>query len=81
MQLSKHELQQGLNHIYDTLIVGGGTGGLSAGIYLQRFRLSSLLQLPWEMVPSVQPKFGEKSVAQESGWRIYKWQFNRTRYD
>ncbi|MEQ9354928.1 MAG: NAD(P)-binding protein [Coleofasciculus chthonoplastes F2-STO-03] len=32
-----------LNHIYDAIVVGGGAGGLSAGIYLQRFRLSSLI--------------------------------------
>lgn len=43
MQLSKHKIQQHLDHVYDTLIVGGGAGGLSAGIYLQRFRLSSLI--------------------------------------
>jgi len=43
MQLSQQTLQTRLNHIYDTLIVGGGAGGLSAGIYLQRFRLSSLI--------------------------------------
>lgn len=29
--------------IYDCIIVGGGAGGLSAGIYLQRFLLNSLI--------------------------------------
>lgn len=29
--------------IYDTLIIGGGPGGLTAGIYLQRFRRNVLL--------------------------------------
>lgn len=43
MQLSKHKLHERLDHVYDTLVVGGGAGGLSAGIYLQRFRLSSLI--------------------------------------
>lgn len=43
MQLSKRELQQRLDRVYDTLIIGGGAGGLSAGIYLKRFRLSSLI--------------------------------------
>ncbi|MEH2359785.1 NAD(P)/FAD-dependent oxidoreductase [Nostoc sp.] len=43
MKLSKKNLNQRLNQIYDVIIVGGGAGGLSAGIYLQRFRLSSLI--------------------------------------
>jgi hypothetical protein len=43
MQLSKQDLENAENKIYDTLIVGGGAGGLSAGIYLQRFRLSSVI--------------------------------------
>ncbi|WP_414573717.1 NAD(P)/FAD-dependent oxidoreductase [Nostoc sp. CCY 9925] len=43
MELSKKNLNQRLNQIYDVIIVGGGAGGLSAGIYLQRFRLSSLI--------------------------------------
>lgn len=43
MQLTKHHLQQQPDRIYDTLIIGGGAGGLSAGIYLQRFRLSSVI--------------------------------------
>ena len=43
MQLTKKNLPERLNHIYDAIVVGGGAGGLSAGIYLQRFRLSSLI--------------------------------------
>ncbi|MGJ5631706.1 FAD-binding protein [Nostoc sp. CALU 1950] len=43
MKLSNQNLNQRLNKIYDVIIVGGGAGGLSAGIYLQRFRLSSLI--------------------------------------
>lgn len=43
MQLSKNNLSERLNHTYDAIVVGSGAGGLSAGIYLQRFRLSSLI--------------------------------------
>lgn len=43
MQLSKQNLQDRTNYIYDAIVIGGGAGGLSAGIYLQRFRLSSLI--------------------------------------
>ncbi|MBR8826343.1 MAG: NAD(P)/FAD-dependent oxidoreductase [Gomphosphaeria aponina SAG 52.96 = DSM 107014] len=43
MKLSKKNLQERSNQIYDVVIVGGGAGGLSAGIYLQRYRLSSLI--------------------------------------
>ncbi|WP_421659411.1 NAD(P)/FAD-dependent oxidoreductase [Leptothermofonsia sp. ETS-13] len=43
MKLSKKNLEQRLDHIYDAIVVGGGAGGLSAGIYLQRYRLSSLV--------------------------------------
>src|SRR5512136_2194689 len=43
MQLSKNNLSERLNHTYDAIVVGGGAGGLSAGIYLQRFHLSSLI--------------------------------------
>lgn len=43
MQLSKNDLAKKTNQIYDTIIVGGGAGGLSAGIYLQRYCLSSLI--------------------------------------
>jgi thioredoxin reductase (NADPH) len=43
MKLAKHNLDQRLNHVYDVIIVGGGAGGLSAAIYLQRYRLSCLV--------------------------------------
>lgn len=43
MKLKKNSLDQRLDHLYDVIVVGGGAGGLSAGIYLQRFRLSSLI--------------------------------------
>lgn len=43
MKLSKKNLDQRLNHCYDVIIVGGGAGGLSAAIYLQRYRLSCLV--------------------------------------
>lgn len=43
MQLSKNNLQERQNQIYDVIVIGGGAGGLSAGIYLQRYRLSSLI--------------------------------------
>ena len=43
MKLSKQNLDQRTDHIYDAIIVGGGAGGLSAGLYLQRYRLSSLM--------------------------------------
>lgn len=43
MQLSKKNLEERLDRVYDAIIVGGGAGGLSAGIYLQRYRLSSLI--------------------------------------
>ncbi|MBD3882010.1 NAD(P)/FAD-dependent oxidoreductase [Phormidium tenue FACHB-886] len=43
MKLSKKTLDQRLNHVYDVIIVGGGVGGLSAAIYLQRYRLSCLV--------------------------------------
>jgi Thioredoxin reductase len=43
MKLSKKNLEQRLDHVYDAIVVGGGAGGLSAGIYLQRYRLSSLV--------------------------------------
>jgi thioredoxin reductase (NADPH) len=43
MQLSKLELQNRRDRVYDTLIIGCGAARLSAGIYLQRFRLSSLI--------------------------------------
>lgn len=43
MKLSKKNLEQRTDQIYDVIVVGGGAGGLSAGIYLQRYRLSSLV--------------------------------------
>lgn len=43
MKLSKKTLDQRLNQVYDVIIVGGGAGGLSAAIYLQRYRLSCLV--------------------------------------
>jgi thioredoxin reductase (NADPH) len=43
MKLSKKNLDQRRDHIYDVIVVGGGAGGLSAGIYLQRYLLSSLV--------------------------------------
>jgi thioredoxin reductase (NADPH) len=43
MKLSKKNLDQKLEHTYDVIIVGGGAGGLSAAIYLQRYRLSCLV--------------------------------------
>ncbi|HEY9647323.1 MAG TPA: NAD(P)/FAD-dependent oxidoreductase, partial [Chroococcidiopsis sp.] len=39
----KKNLDQRLDHVYDVIIVGGGAGGLSAAIYLQRYRLSCLV--------------------------------------
>ena len=47
MQLSKQTLSQPLNQpieqVYDVLVIGGGAAGLSAGIYLQRYLLSTLI--------------------------------------
>ena len=43
MQLTKKTLAQRADHIYDALVVGGGAAGLSAGIYLQRYLLSTLI--------------------------------------
>ncbi|HEY9623815.1 MAG TPA: NAD(P)/FAD-dependent oxidoreductase [Crinalium sp.] len=43
MKLSKKNLDQRLDHLYDVIIVGGGAAGLSAAIYLQRYRLSCLV--------------------------------------
>jgi len=43
MKLSKKNLDQRLEHVYDAIVVGGGAGGLSAAIYLQRYRLSCLV--------------------------------------
>ena len=43
MKLSKRTLNQRSDHVYDALVVGGGAAGLSAGIYLQRYLLSTLI--------------------------------------
>jgi thioredoxin reductase (NADPH) len=43
MKLSKKNLDERLSYVYDVIIVGGGAGGLSAAIYLQRYRLSCLV--------------------------------------
>lgn len=41
MKLTKQN--QRPDHIYDALVIGGGAAGLSAGIYLQRYLLSTLI--------------------------------------
>ncbi|HEY9825026.1 MAG TPA: NAD(P)/FAD-dependent oxidoreductase [Stenomitos sp.] len=43
MQLSKLTLNQRTAQIYDVLLIGGGAAGLSAGIYLKRYLLSTLI--------------------------------------
>lgn len=43
MQLNQQTLTQQTSHIYDVLVIGGGAAGLSAGIYLQRYLLSTLI--------------------------------------
>ncbi|MGB5631305.1 MAG: NAD(P)/FAD-dependent oxidoreductase [Waterburya sp.] len=43
MKLTKQNLQPFSEKIYDTIIVGGGPGGLSAGVYLQRYLLNTLI--------------------------------------
>ncbi|MEM7761738.1 MAG: NAD(P)/FAD-dependent oxidoreductase, partial [Cyanobacteria bacterium P01_A01_bin.40] len=43
MKLSKQNLQSATEKIYDVIVVGGGAGGLSAGVYLQRYLLNTLI--------------------------------------
>ncbi|MBD1997489.1 NAD(P)/FAD-dependent oxidoreductase [Leptolyngbya sp. FACHB-541] len=43
MKLTKQNLSERIDHVYDVIVVGGGAGGLSAGVYLQRYLLSSLI--------------------------------------
>ncbi len=43
MLLSKQNLQEHQDKLYDVIVVGGGVAGLSAGIYLQRYLLNSLI--------------------------------------
>jgi thioredoxin reductase (NADPH) len=43
MQLTKQMHTDRTNPIYDVLLVGAGAAGLSAGIYLQRYLLSTLV--------------------------------------
>lgn len=43
MQLTKQMLNQRADQVYDVLVIGGGAAGLSAGIYLQRYLLSTLI--------------------------------------
>ncbi|WP_416665880.1 NAD(P)/FAD-dependent oxidoreductase [Egbenema bharatensis] len=43
MKLSRKNLAERQEHLYDAIIVGGGAGGLSAAIYLQRYGLSCLV--------------------------------------
>ena len=43
MKLTKQNIPESTDRIYDTIIVGGGAGGLSAGVYLQRYLLNTLI--------------------------------------
>lgn len=43
MQISKKNIEEKQDQIYDVIVIGGGAGGLSAGIYLQRYHLSSVI--------------------------------------
>ncbi|MBE9044767.1 NAD(P)/FAD-dependent oxidoreductase [Pleurocapsales cyanobacterium LEGE 10410] len=43
MKLTKQNSIEKTNQVYDAIVIGGGAAGLSAGIYLQRYLLSSLI--------------------------------------
>jgi len=43
MKLTRQNFAERTDQVYDVIVVGGGAGGLSAGIYLQRYLLSSLI--------------------------------------
>ena len=43
MKLTKQNIQLSTEKVYDTIVVGGGAGGLSAGVYLQRYLLDTLI--------------------------------------
>ncbi|MGV2827314.1 NAD(P)/FAD-dependent oxidoreductase [Myxosarcina sp. GI1(2024)] len=43
MKLTRQNLTEKSDRIYDVIVVGGGAAGLSAGIYLQRYLFSSLI--------------------------------------
>jgi thioredoxin reductase (NADPH) len=43
VRITKKNLSTHVEQIYPAIIVGGGMGGLSAGVYLQRYLLSSLV--------------------------------------
>lgn len=43
MKLTNKNLLSATEKIYDTIVIGGGAGGLSAGIYLQRYLLDTLI--------------------------------------
>lgn len=43
MQLTRQNLTEKPDQVYDVIVIGGGAGGLSAGIYLRRYLLSTLI--------------------------------------